>query len=140
VSKQLVPIDRPALKGLHSAVYIAIVGLAVWFVLSVWVLFGTQSHDSVDIGVITVFFIMAVGIPSAIWLTWRNHPEASSTGGAQHYPPPSLRQWSSGDFETWTGRQKASQAIIEILLPIAAVAIGITVFGLVFDLTAHGVL
>jgi hypothetical protein len=38
-----------------------------------------------------------------------------------------------------TGRQPALQAFIEILLPIAAVAIGITIYGLVFFIVAHSV-
>jgi hypothetical protein len=137
MSNQLVPVERPISARLHPAVYVAIVSLTAWFVLSVWVLFGTQSYTSLDSGVITVFFVMAVGLPGAIWLTWRHHPEAHSR---ESDAGPSLRSWTSADFATWTGKQSAAQATVEILLPIAAVAFGITIFGLVFDLTAHGVL
>jgi hypothetical protein len=42
------------------------------------------------------------------------------------------REWSSGSFETSTGGISGREASMQILLPIAAVAIGITIFGLVF--------
>jgi hypothetical protein len=43
---------------------------------------------------------------------------------------------------TWTGRVSGREAAMQILLPIAAVAFGMTIFGLVFlftvpDLGAH---
>ena len=43
---------------------------------------------------------------------------------------------ASGEFDTWQGRRKAAGAAVEILLPIAAVAFGITAFGIVLHFTA----
>jgi hypothetical protein len=102
-------------------------------------LFGSRSYAGLDGAVITVFFIMAIGIPTLLWCTWRNHPEAHHPQDRSDAPPRTLRRWASGEFQTWTGPQKASQALVEILLPIAAVAIGITIFGLIFDMAARGV-
>jgi hypothetical protein len=142
MSNQLVPLGKPSRDGLHPAIYVTIVCLVAWFVLSVWILFGASSYESVTDGVITGFFIMVTGIPAAIWLTWRNHPEAhpyERTAPGEGSPPGnarlSFRRWASGSFETWTGQQRAWQAAIEILLPIMAVAFGITAFGLVYYLT-----
>jgi hypothetical protein len=40
--------------------------------------------------------------------------------------------WLQGHFVTWTGEQKSSTATIEVLLPLAAVAFGLTAIGIVF--------
>lgn len=124
----------PVADELHPVVYAALIALTAWFVLSVWTLFGTKAYTSVTDAVVTVFFTVAVAIPVLIWLTWRNNCNVNSTKDVH----PSFRHWRSGEFQTWTGGLKASQAAIEILLPIAAVAFGITAFGIVFYLTANG--
>jgi hypothetical protein len=50
----------------------------------------------------------------------------------------SFRDWASEDFATWTGGLNGREAAMQILLPIAAVSIGMTVFGLVYVLdVAH---
>ena len=43
-------------------------------------------------------------------------------------------KWTACSFETWTGGISGREAAMQILLPIAAVAIGMTIFGLVFAL------
>jgi hypothetical protein len=43
-----------------------------------------------------------------------------------------------GEFDTWTGPVKSVNATIEILLPIAAVAVGMTVLGLLFHIMSSG--
>jgi hypothetical protein len=131
MGQQLVPVKRPTTDGLHPVVYGAMVALTAWFVLSVWALFS-GGYASLNDLVITVFFVMAVGIPGAIWLAWRRH----RTEEEKRAVSPQFGRWLAGEFANWTGSQKASQAAIEILLPIAAVAIGITVFGLVFRIVA----
>jgi hypothetical protein len=50
-----------------------------------------------------------------------------------------LDTWLRGQFATWTDQERGSTAAIEILLPLAAVAFGITVLGVVLDLTRAGV-
>jgi hypothetical protein len=130
MSKQLVPVNRPASDGLHPAIYGVIVALTAWFVLSVWALFS-GGYASMDDLVITVFFVMAVGIPAVIWGVWRSHRD-----DGEKQPAPPFGRWIAGEFQTWTGRQKSSLAAVEVLLPIAAVAIGSTIFGLVFRIVA----
>jgi hypothetical protein len=46
--------------------------------------------------------------------------------------------WVVGEFDTWTGPVKGASATAEVLLPIAAVAVGMTVLGLVFHIIASG--
>jgi hypothetical protein len=46
----------------------------------------------------------------------------------------SLRVWLSEEFRTRTGTITGMEAVGQILLPLAAVSIGMTIFGLVFYL------
>jgi hypothetical protein len=43
-----------------------------------------------------------------------------------------------GDFDALTGPVKGANATVEVLLPIAAVAVGMTVLELVFHIIAGG--
>jgi hypothetical protein len=58
-----------------------------------------------------------------LWLTWRRNTDLNDNVAP-------YREWSS--FETWTGGISGREASMQILLPIAAVAFGMTIFGLVF--------
>ncbi|HEY7230615.1 MAG TPA: hypothetical protein VH558_09615 [Pseudolabrys sp.] len=113
---------------LHPRIYTAIVGLTVWLVLSVWALFSRGNYEGLTLSVITLFFTVLVGIPVLLWLTWRRNAAPHE----QTRVPAPFREWSTNSFETWTGGLSGRDASIQILLPIAAVAIGMTIFGLVF--------
>jgi hypothetical protein len=143
------PHDRARVDALHPIIYATIVALTVWFVISVWVLFGDQSYTTVTDVMVTFLFTMAIGIPTTIWLTWRHHPEARPEVRSENVTEPnpieqgdmlrSFHRWASGEFSTWSGGQKAWQATIEVLLPIVAVAFGMTAIGIVYFVTAVNV-
>ena len=120
--------NRARANELHPRIYTAIVGLTIWFVVSIWLLFSRGNYEGLTLSVITLFFIVLVGIPLLLWLTWR-HNTPEQNGNAAPFS-----EWTTNSFETSTGDISGRQASIQILLPIAAVAIGITVFGLVFML------
>ena len=124
-----VPRDRAVYDGLHPVVWRAIVALALWLVVSAWVFFGGADYDGITLAVVTGLFVVAIGIPVLLWRTWQRRADHSEDA-----PTPSFRDWRSGEFATWTGRHAASGAAIETLLPIAAVAFGMTAIGLVFVL------
>jgi hypothetical protein len=125
-----IPQTSPRTDELHPRIYSAVVGLTIWLVLSVWLLFSRGSYEGLTLAVITLFFTVLVGIPILLWLTWRHNaaPHEHGDGSAP------FDEWSAKTFETWTGDLSGRHASIQILLPIAAVAIGMTVFGLVFML------
>ena len=77
---------------------------------------------------ITVFFVIIVGIPVLIWKTWQHNAPAEET----REPEESFDAWASQSFATWTGALTGREAAMQILLPIAAVSIGMFIFGLVF--------
>lgn len=121
-------LGQPTNDELHPLVYRSIVGLTIWLVLSVWALFSRGTYEGLTLSVITLFFLVLVGIPLILWLTWRHNtaPDARQ----EHIAP--FAEWASHSFETWTGAVTGLDAAAQILLPIAAVAIGMTIFGLVF--------
>jgi hypothetical protein len=83
--------------------------------------------------VVTGLFVIAIAVPALLWLTWRRN--ADDARDDSHL---SFRDWAVGDFDTLTGRVKGANATAEVLLPIAAVAVGMTVLGLVFHIIASG--
>src|SRR5262249_20392715 len=120
--------NRPTSDDLHPFVYRAIIGLTVWLVLSVWALFSRGTYEELTLSVITLFFLVLVGIPILIWLTWRRRGDPNEQPG---YVAP-FSEWASHPFETWTGNISGREASMQILLPIAAVSVGMTIFELVF--------
>jgi hypothetical protein len=110
---------------LHPIIYIAIVGLGLWFVLSAWAGFATNTYTAYLLVVVSGLVLVAVAIPFAIWLVSRKGgPDTAHRRNR-------FRDWASGDFDTSSGRLKASSAAVQILLPIAAVAFGMTAFAIV---------
>ena len=133
MATDLIRHKRPVSDHLHPLVYQAMIGLALWFVLSAWVLLSGSEGDYTGLllAVVSVFILIAVAIPCVLWLNWRKFPGS----GAAEQESESFREWLSGDLETWQGRVSARDAVIEILLPLAAVAFGITALGIALHFT-----
>jgi hypothetical protein len=113
---------------LHPSIYRAIIGLTIWLVLSAWVLFSRGAYEGLTLSVITLFFVILIGIPVLLWLSWRRNIDPNE----QHNYAVPFGEWSSHPFVTWTGSISGREAATQILLPIAAVAFGMTIFGLAF--------
>ena len=120
--------NRPTNDELHPVVYRSMIGLTIWLVLSILVLFHRGAYASLNAAVIAFFFLVLLGIPLLLWTTWRRNTDPHERHG---YVAP-FREWRSHAFETWTGGISGHEAATQILLPIAAVAIGMTIFGLTF--------
>jgi hypothetical protein len=133
MTSELVPIrhNRPTNDELHPVIYRSMIVLTVWLVLSVWVLFSRGAYVGLNLAVITFFFLILVAIPLILAGIWRRHADPDVGHG---YTAP-FREWSGSSFQSWTGGVSGREASVQILLPIGAVAIGMTVFGLVFLFT-----
>ncbi|UCI08466.1 hypothetical protein [Mesorhizobium sp. B1-1-8] len=114
--------DRQVSRGLHAWVYFAMVGLAACYALSAWIGFG-GGYDAYLLAVVTGFIVMAVALPAIAGRVWRHH--RSGTHAATTFA-----DWVEGDFDTGEHPMKARTAAIEILLPLAAVAFGMTAFAI----------
>ena len=124
---------------LHPSVHAAAAGLLIWFVMAAWLLFGGAGYLHLALVMISVLVFMAIAIPSALWransVAQRSNPSLTATEEASE----SLETWLRGQFATSTDDEKGSTAALEILLPLAAVAFGITALGIVLELTRAGV-
>ena len=119
--------------SLHPVVNMAIIGLVSMFVAAVWMFFDSDPYEAWLDVVVTGLFVIAIAIPALCWLTWRRNAQ-----GARDYGHVSFRDWAAAEFNTSTGPVKGANATAEVLLPIAAVAVGMTVLGLVFHIIASG--
>ncbi|MGA7972247.1 MAG: hypothetical protein WCA36_05525 [Pseudolabrys sp.] len=123
--------NQPIHDELHPLVYKALAGLTVWLVLSIWVLFSGAHYIGLILAMITVFFIVLTGILTLIAITWRRR-----AAHADHPPEETFHVWAGQQFRTWTGDLAGHAAAAQILLPIAAVAFSMTIFGLIYNLAS----
>ena len=105
----------------------------IWFLLAAWIFFGGAEYMCLLLAMVSGFFLMAMGIPFALWLVWGRHRP-----GAPHEERNLFAEWASGQFETATGQRNAMGAAIEILLPPAAAANGMTAMEILFHFVALG--
>jgi hypothetical protein len=114
---------------LHPRIYEALVALTIWLVISIWAFFGSGSYFGLSLAIISVFFLVIVGIPTLLWLTWRRNAASGRHAATQNFSA-----WTGEEFRTWSGGLSGKEAALQILLPIAAVSFGMTIFGLVYYL------
>jgi hypothetical protein len=124
-------VRRPVNSRLHPRVYAILVGLALWFVLSAWIFAGSGVIDYL-LFIVSGFIMIAVALPGILSAIRRS--EHSTTDSAH---PPSFRRWARSGFETWQGRLSGAEAMLQILLPIAAVAFGLTAIGIALHIAVR---
>jgi len=124
-------------RNLHPMVYVALVGFVMWLVLAIWG-FGYDGQTDYLLTIVTGFLIIAVAIPATLALMANS--QGSSVDGEISAPRDtrSFRQWAAEDFDTWQDRVKGRNAAVEVLLPMAAIAIGMTAFAIILHFTAVG--
>ena len=124
--------NRPLFDQLHPMVYGAAVGLVAWFALAAWILFDRQNDIGLPLAMVSVLLLVAVLLPWSLSLVWRRHQ-------MPHQRPPgktSFHDWRMGDFAVWGSKLHGTDAAIDMLLPLAAVAFGLTAIGIVFLIAA----
>jgi hypothetical protein len=116
---------------LHPWIYRTIVALAMLLVLAAWGFSGNE-HTGLALTVVSAFFIIAIAIPVLLWRIWRHNANCQT----DQPEPLSFARWCSRDLEICEGRIKGKAAMVEVLLPIVAVAFGMAAFALVlhFDI------
>ena len=127
---------------LHPLVQKAAAGLLIWFVVAAWLLFGSTGYIDLALAMVSMLVFMAIAIPRAIWragVAARRRDRPASTAGPTDAASETFATWLQGRLATWTGEEKSSTAAVEVLLPLAAVAFGLTAIGIVFQLTYSGV-
>ena len=128
MSREVVVHNKPVFDELHPWIYGIAAGLVAWFVLSAWVLFDRGGDIVLSLYFVTALLVMAVLLPWTLFEIWRKYR-------MPYERPPqetSLHDWASGSFAVWDARIHATHAAIDVLLPLAAVAFGLTAIGIVF--------
>ena len=109
------------------------------FVLSVWGL-ASDGYTEYLLVVVSGFIFVAVALPYALyWAKHRNWAKHRSPEVAEESPGP-FDEWASSEFEAGSDRIKGADAAIEILLPIAAVALSMMTFVIVLHFAVHEVM
>jgi hypothetical protein len=121
---------RPASSELHPLLYWAMAGLAFWFAAAAWLFFSSGGYTDLALGIVSLFLLITVAIPFVIFMAWRGSP----VSGEPSSHTQTFRDWVGREFEIWEGRVSGKEAAIEILLPLVAVALGLTLFGVVLHL------
>jgi hypothetical protein len=135
---------RAAIKQRHSIpklargtavtpkVYGIAAGLVAWFVLSAWMLFDHNGYVALPLAMVSVLLLIAVLLPWLLSRVWKKYHARDQENPER----PTPRDWGSGDFSVWGARLHGSHATIDMLLPLAAVAFGLTAIGIVFVVVA----
>jgi hypothetical protein len=122
---------RPVTSALHARVWTLLVVFAAWFALAVWNFAGGGLSDYLLV-IVSGFIFVVVTLQLILSRVGRRRE------AAEHDAKPSLRDWATFDFETRQGRLSGAEAALQILLPIAVAAVGMTAFGIVFHIAERG--
>jgi len=129
--------DRSALptgSGLHPRVYMLMIGLALWFVLAAWLFAGKGVTDYL-LFIVSGFIFISVALPLILASVGGNDKLPNGEPAESVVKPrQSFHDWVVGTFGTWGGRLSGKQALVQVLLPFAAAALGMTIFGVLLHL------
>jgi len=123
----------PTGSSLHPRVYMLVIGLVAWFVLSVWIFAGGGVSDYL-LFVVSGFIFISVALPLILAAVANNDKLPNGEPAEHASAPQSFHDWAAGSFRTWGGRVSGKQAMVQVLLPFAAAAFGMTIFGIVLHL------
>ena len=123
------PKNSRSTDRLPLAVYAIVVGFVAWMAIAAWG-FAGPGYADLSLSVVTGLLLVAIAIPYVIWRVGRANTEEQADDRM------SFSEWRSSQFETWQDRQKGVTAATEIILPIAAAAVGMTAFAIVFHYAA----
>jgi hypothetical protein len=128
VTQELAEHNKPVFDQLHPTIYKAAIGLIAWFAVSAWVFFDRRGDIGLSLAFVTLLLLVAILLPVMLSLAWRRDRRRHDQGLQQ----PRFRDWLKGDFAVWGSKLRSAHAAIDMLLPLAAVAFGLTAIGIVF--------
>ena len=128
---------RSVTTSLHPWVYATLIGLVLWFVLWIWSFAGAGVTDYLLV-IISGFLLVVVTLMLILSRVGHKDPAMGDNEVKADDKPKSFPDWAASDFDTDAGRLSSFQAATLILLPIAAAAFGMTVFGVTFLIVEHG--
>jgi hypothetical protein len=130
MARDLVAHNKPVFDQLHPMIYAAKIGLVVWFGLVAWIFFDRQNDIGLPLAMVSVLLLFAVLLPWSLSRVWRKYRMPSERHRL------SFRDWRAGDFAVGDSKLQSTHAAIDMLLPFAAAAFGLTALGVVFLICA----
>src|SRR5437588_12413556 len=121
---------RPVTAWLHPRVYTVLIVLTAWFAVAVWSFVGAGLVDYLLVIVSGFIFVTMALILILSRVGRTDNPADQPPPFNPADKPPPFREWARWDYETSAGRLPGAQAATQILLPIVAAAVGMTVIGL----------
>jgi hypothetical protein len=131
-------LDRPTVSNqLHPWVYAAIAGLAACYVVAIWFGFAGSGYTDYLLAIASFFILGALALPFIAWRVWRgNHAAEDKSDDRQVFRDwEAFRNWALGEFDIGQGHVSGLTAAVEILLPVAAVAVGMLAFAVLARLS-----
>ena len=122
----------PVTSRAHPGIYVIVIGLTIWFIAAAWSFAGAGVTNYL-LFVVSGFLGVAIVLPLILFRVARARPSLQGHSPRGREQPP-LREWVHWDYDTWTGRLSGASAAAQILLPIAAAAIGMTAIGIAYRL------
>ncbi|HXE29044.1 MAG TPA: hypothetical protein VN656_11045 [Stellaceae bacterium] len=114
---------------LHPAIYETIAALALLFVIGAWGFFAPNDTYYL-LAIVTGFIFVAVFLPFQLWRVQRHGHDPRDTSLSHR----SFWNWLDAELDVWQGRIKGRDAAAGILLPVAAVAIGMICFAIIINI------
>ena len=122
--------SRPSTSWIHPRVHTILIAVTAWFARAVWSYAG-QGIVNYLLFIVSGFIFVAVALP--LILSRVGHDDRTAT---RDQNAPSLRDWAKCEYETSAGKVSGGEAAAQILLPIAAAAVGMTAIGMIFYFSA----
>ncbi|MGL3211318.1 hypothetical protein [Bradyrhizobium sp. BR 1433] len=132
MTRELIAHNRPVYDELHPRVYGAAVCLVAWFALAAWILFDRQDDVELSLMFVSVLLLVAVLLPWLLSQIWQKYDYRHDL----HQRSIPFREWRGGKFAVWGSTINSTDAAIDMLLPLASVAFGLTAIGIVFLICA----
>ena len=129
MTRDLVAHNKPVFDQLHPNIYGAATGLVVWFAVAAY----RQSDIELPLAMVSVLLLIALLVPWALSRVWKKYQRPHQV----HPHKMAFRDWKEADFAVWGSKLHGKHAAIDMLLPLAAVAFGLTALGIVFLICAN---
>jgi hypothetical protein len=118
-------------RGVHPGIYVAIAAMAAVFIACAGT-FAAHNDSYYLIAIACGFIVAAIALPYQLWRV-RRHGHDPRDMSLSHR---TLSGWLNADLDVWQERIKGSDAAAAILLPVAAVTLGMLAFAIIlhFDI------
>ena len=126
-------VGRPTTSRLPSWVYALLTGLVAWFVLAAWLFAGPGAIDYL-LTIVSGFVFIVISLQVILSRVGRGEGTFNDADAQ-----PEFRDRAKWDLDVFQSRLSIAQATMQILLPVASAAVGMTAIGIAMRIAEHSV-